>query len=224
MFDVVLLSYDEPRADVAYRELQSIVPTAKRVHGIDGIAAAHIAAANRCTTEMFFVVDADAIDINGSVFEFEPPVWDREYTHIWHAKNSTNDNCYGYGGIKCFNRRIVANFSGEYTDFSSTVASLKVVPVVASTTKFDTSPFLTFRAVVREVYKLLLCINSDDTTSEDKATAITRLKLWNTSTPTTFHRIAYMLGLSTAKQLHDTGVHKSKINDFEYLRMVWNQL
>ena len=60
MYDIVFISYEEPNADDVYAELKERYPMAKRVHGVKGIHQAHIAAAKKCFTKMFWVVDGDA--------------------------------------------------------------------------------------------------------------------------------------------------------------------
>ena len=59
-YDIVFISYQEPDADENYSSLQKRFPSAMRVHGVKGIHQAHIAAASKVSTEMFYVVDGDA--------------------------------------------------------------------------------------------------------------------------------------------------------------------
>ena len=61
MYDIVFISYKEPNADEVYAKLKETYPMAKRVHGVDGIHNAHVAAAKKCFTKMFWVVDGDAV-------------------------------------------------------------------------------------------------------------------------------------------------------------------
>ena len=60
MYDIIFVSYNEPNADKNYAALKSRFPTAKRVDGVKGIHQAHIAAAKKAFTKMFWVVDGDA--------------------------------------------------------------------------------------------------------------------------------------------------------------------
>jgi len=50
MFDLFFMSYAEPEAEKNWLILKSQVPTAKRVHGVEGIARAWVEAAKRSTT------------------------------------------------------------------------------------------------------------------------------------------------------------------------------
>ena len=58
-FDVIFISYDEPNADENYEHLKTLVQHAKRVHGVEGIDAAHKQAAKKSYSEHFFVIDGD---------------------------------------------------------------------------------------------------------------------------------------------------------------------
>lgn len=214
MFDVIFLSYDEPSADNHFKELLKTVPYAKRVHGVRGIKQAHIEAAKLSTTDMFFVVDADTYSIDATVFDTEIPSWDRNYTHIWYAENIVNRAVYGYGGIKCFNTKQVLESSDiEYVDFSTSVGELKVIPKCASQTKIDSSAYITYRSVVREIVKLTLSPQSDVTRQ--------RLELWETTTPNTHHLVAYYLGIRTAEELATNPQAGQLINDYNYLQDKW---
>ena len=55
MFDIIFISYKEPNADSNFKDLQSRFPIAQRVHGVKGIHQAHIEAAKKALTKMFYV-------------------------------------------------------------------------------------------------------------------------------------------------------------------------
>ena len=59
-YDIVMISYAEPNADKNFEALKKRFPKAQRIHGVKGIHNAHVAAANICSTEMFWIVDGDA--------------------------------------------------------------------------------------------------------------------------------------------------------------------
>jgi len=71
MYDIVFISYQEPNADENYNKLKNRFSRAKRVHGVKGIHQAHIAAAKKCFTKMFWVVDADALIVDDFNFNYE---------------------------------------------------------------------------------------------------------------------------------------------------------
>lgn len=56
MYDIVFISYQELNADENYAALKERFPMVKRVHGVKGIHQAHITAAKKCFTKMFWAV------------------------------------------------------------------------------------------------------------------------------------------------------------------------
>ena len=64
MYDIVFISFNEPDAGSSYIKLAKKVlklnNALHRVHGVKGIHQAHIEAAKLVSTNMFWVVDADA--------------------------------------------------------------------------------------------------------------------------------------------------------------------
>ena len=70
MYDIVFISYQETNADENYSLLKEKFPSVKRVHGVKGIHQAHIAAAKKCFTKMFWIVDGDAVIANDFDFSY----------------------------------------------------------------------------------------------------------------------------------------------------------
>ena len=65
-----MISHDEANADENFNKLKTRFPRAQRIHGVKGIHQAHIAAANLCSTEMFWIVDGDAIIDDNFNFDY----------------------------------------------------------------------------------------------------------------------------------------------------------
>ena len=76
MYDVIFISYNEIQADVNWNKLKMKIPYAMRIHGIKGIHQAHIEAAHTATTEMFYIVDADADVVEDFTFDMQIPYYD----------------------------------------------------------------------------------------------------------------------------------------------------
>lgn len=216
MFDVVFISYDEPHADRNFARVQSIAPAAKRVHGVEGLRAAHVRAALTTDTEMLYVVDADCWVLDDFDFNFKPTVWDRKYTHIWHSINPVNQLQYGYGGIKCFNRKSLLNHTGPYVDFSTSVAEIKVIDTPSCITQFDSSPFVTFRSTVREIVKLYYQPQTELTAH--------RLDVWKTCRPTSLYWQSYLLAVEATNDFIKTNVEISKVTDYNWLHQLWRSM
>ena len=77
----------------------------KRVHGVKGIHQAHIEAAKKCFTKMFWIVDADAIIMDDFNFDYVVPRSSVRSRTCMESKNPINGLEYGYGGVKLFPRR-----------------------------------------------------------------------------------------------------------------------
>ena len=84
MFDIIFISYNEPNAEANYNKLQSRFPLAKRINGVKGIHQAHIAAAKKSFTRMFWVVDGDAKVLDTFNFDYKPE--DLETVYVWRSR------------------------------------------------------------------------------------------------------------------------------------------
>jgi hypothetical protein len=74
-FDIIYLSYDEPRAEEYYADVCEKWPWAKHVHGVKGFDSAHKACANLSETERFVTIDGDN-KVNKEFFNMEFEVED----------------------------------------------------------------------------------------------------------------------------------------------------
>ena len=81
-YDIIYLSYDEPNAEKNYADLCAKVPWAKRVHGVKGIHQAHIKAAKKCFTKMFWIVDAEAMIMPDFHFDYVVPDHQIDHVHV----------------------------------------------------------------------------------------------------------------------------------------------
>ena len=176
-FDVVFLSNNEPYADAHYAELLKIVPTAKRVNGVKGIAAAHIEAARQATSNMVFIVDADCCVLDAKVFLHHPLWADRNNVHVWKSRNPVNGLEYGYGAIKLFNRHQLLGATTWTVDFSTTFNNkFKVINKLVCETAFNYNEETTWRSAFRECAKLAAKVIPNQVDSE----TVRRLEVWTT--------------------------------------------
>lgn len=153
MFDIIFLSYDEPNAEDKWDIFLKRFPWAQRVHGIEGIYNAHKAAAVIAKTSMFWVVDADCSPIPSFDFSVQPT--NKDLVHVWYSINPVNDLIYGFGGIKLFPRQRLLSTDVAGVDVATSVfGGIVVVEEIASITRFNTSPFVTWRSAFRENVKL----------------------------------------------------------------------
>jgi hypothetical protein len=163
-FDIVYLSYDEPRAEEFYADVKSKYPWAKHVHGVKGFDAAHKACANASEKERFVTIDGDNL-VDAAFFNmnFEVPDDIEDCVFSWAAINSINGLKYGNGGLKCWPKQFVLDMKtheaaaedSAVVDFCWDVKYIQFEEAYC-TTYPNGSPFQAFRAGFREGVKMTL--------------------------------------------------------------------
>ena len=177
MYDIVFISYQEPNADDNWESLKLRFPMAKRIHGVKGIHQAHIAAAKKCFTKMFWIVDGDAVIMDDFNFDYEVPSHQQDHVHVWRSKNPVNDLVYGYGGIKLFPRRMTIHMDTSKPDMTTSITGkFKAMPQLSNVTAFNTGPFETWKSAFRECTKLASKIIDRQKNEETE----NRLHIWQT--------------------------------------------
>lgn len=178
MYDIVFISYNEPNADANYERLKTRFPLAKRVDGVQGIHQAHIAAAKRCFTKMFWVVDGDAEVLESFNFDYTPA--DDTTVHVWRSINPINGLEYGYGGVKLLPRQLTLKMNVNTTDMTTSISEkFCAVPEISNVTAFNTDAFSTWRSAFRECVKL----SSKTIDRQDHEETMQRLTAWLTHYP-----------------------------------------
>ena len=154
-YDIVFISYNEPNAEENYNKLLSKCPRAKRVHGVKGIHQAHIAAAKLCDTDMFWVVDGDAVIEDNFNFDLVMSSYDIDCVHVWRSRNPINDLEYGNGGVKLLPRLLTLEMDITTPDMTTSISKkFKAMDSVSNTNSFNTDEFTTWRSAFRECCKL----------------------------------------------------------------------
>jgi len=155
MYDIVFISYGEPNAEKNWSLLKSRYPSAKRIDGVKGIHQAHIKAAKKCFTKMFWVVDADAQLLEGFDFNYEVDEYNLNTVHVWRSINPVNDLIYGYGGVKLLPRKLTQKMDTSKPDMTTSISSeFKAIPVISNITAFNTDSFNAWKSGFRECAKL----------------------------------------------------------------------
>ena len=153
MYDIAFISYKEPNADKNWENLISRFPWAKRISRVRGIHMAHIAAASKCFTNMFWVVDGDAEVLES--FDFSFTTKETNFVHVWRSRNPVNDLEYGYGGVKLLPRLATLNMDTTKPDMTTSISQhFRPMPEVSNITAFNTDPFSAWRSAFRECCKL----------------------------------------------------------------------
>jgi len=226
--DFIYMSYDEEYADEGFNKLTKIVPNAKRVHGVDGIANAWKKAADICETDYFITMDADAVLNPNFSFEAVDFYNGDQRVHVWRSLNPVNGLIYGYGSIHMFPKALVQKFTNtNVVDFTLNAGTEGVViqEECATTSNFNRSPKLTWRSAFREASKLASGTNMYIQTNKD----------WAASEPVTHSRLfiwcsigmdetygEYSISGARAGALHgfnnkNNPTRLSDISDYSYL-------
>lgn len=226
-YDVVFISYNETNADANYEKVKLKRPDAKRVHGIKGIHNAHLAAAKLVTTEMFWVVDADAELVDDFNFEIEYfPHYDagnrieqQTTVWVWSSKNPVNDLVYGYGGVKLLPKKLTLEMNAGSVDITTSISNkFKAVNQISNISAFNVDEFSTWRSAFRECVKLASkVIDSKYAIETDE-----RLETWITQGKDRQYGNFAIAGAKAGKTFGYQWIGNkkmlSKINDFDWLK------
>lgn len=219
MYDIVFISYNEPNADENFARLKQRFPLVKRVHGIKGIHQAHIAAAKKCFTNMFWVVDADAIVLDTFNFDYKLTIEEQDIVHVWRSRNPVTGLEYGYGGVKLLPRQLTINMDVNSTDMTMNISTrFKAMAEVSNITAFNTDPFSAWRSAFRECCKLAVINNPE---------SIARLYQWcQPNNQVQYGEYAYSGALAGNRYGRENAGNNpalSLINDFDWLMNQFEQ-
>ncbi len=223
-YDIVYISYDEPYADENYEKLKQKYPKLKRVDKVKGIHNAHIQAAKLCSTDYFWVIDADNDLVDDFVFEYDINFYEEPKVRVWRCQNPINGLVYGYGGVKLLPRMQTINMDVTTADMTTSISSLyEPVFKVSSTTRFNTDPFHTWRSAFRECVKL----SSQVIDRQNDTETLERLNTWCT---VGLDKPYGKYAIEGAKQGKEFGIkHKDDksqlrlINDFNWLKSKFDE-
>ena len=157
MYDVAFISYNEPNAISNYIKLLTSFPYNRiiKIDGVKGIHQAHIEAAKRASTSMFYVVDADADLVPEFKFDIRLSPEEEDIVHVLTSRNPVNQLEYGYGGVKLLPRQLTLDMDTSKPDMTTSISSrFKPMKEVSNITKFNTDPLSTWRSSFRECAKL----------------------------------------------------------------------
>ena len=215
MYDAVFISYNEPDADERYKRLLERYPNTKRVHGVKGIHQAHIEAAKKCYTKMFWVIDGDADLLPEFNLDHKVSEYDLDCVHVWRSRNPINDLVYGYGGVKLLPRRLTMNVDVSSTDMTTSISDrFKAMPFVSNVTSFNTDEFSTWKSAFRECAKL----SSKVIDRQEEGETNERLKIWTTRAHGRFCEYAIRGARAGMEFGLSSGADLRLINNFEWLQ------
>jgi hypothetical protein len=213
-YDIIFISYNEPNADENFAKLKARFPYAQRVNGVKGIHQAHIAAAKKAFTKMFWVVDGDAVILDTFNFDYIVSNYDLECVHVWRSQNPVNGLEYGYGGVKLLPKKLTMNMDLSKPDMTTSISSLfKAMEEVSNITAFNTDPFNSWKSAFRECCKLASRIidRQDDTETQS------RLDIWCTVGTDADTISGALAGRKYGEENKTDSEALKKINNFEWL-------
>ena len=217
-YDIIFVSYNEPNAEENYNKLINKFPRAKRVHGVKGIHQAHIKAAELATTDMFWVVDADAHIIDDFNFNHQATRYEKDVVHVWRSKNPINDLIYGYGGVKLLPRKLTLDMDVNTADMTTSISKkFKAMPEVSNISAFNTDPFNTWKSAFRECVKLSSRTIAGQVDEETQK----RLDIWCSVAKDKFANDALsgaIAGRKYGEENKNNPEALAKINDFDWLK------
>lgn len=224
MYDIVFISYNELNAEENYNRLSSRFspPILKRITGVAGIHNAHIAAAKKAMTKMFWVVDGDAEVLESFNFDYQVPNNELDYVHVWRSQNPVNGLVYGYGGVKLLPKKLTMNMDTSRVDMTTSISTLfKPMPEIANITAFDTDEFSTWRSAFRECAKLASSSIDRQNTEETQS----RLDTWCNFSTGIYAEEAITGALAGRAYGEKNASDKEallKLNDFTWLQAQWS--
>ena len=225
-YDIVFISYFEKNADENYRRVNEKFGNVFRVDGVSGIHQAHIAAANCVSTDMFWVVDADAIIEDDFSFNYQiekRDVHQRKTVHVWRSKNPINNLIYGYGGVKLLPTQLTLSMDTAQPDMTTSIStSFKLHHEISNITSFNTDEFSSWKSAFRECVKLSskVIIGQDNTETDDRLDTWCNVG-WNS--PYGAYAIAGAIAGKEYGQKNTGNIPALyKINDFDWLLNQFN--
>jgi hypothetical protein len=222
-YDIVFISYKEPNADKNYKRLLQKFPRAKRIHGVKGIHQAHIEGAKLCNTEMFWIVDGDAVVLDDFKFDYQCAQWDRDTVHVWRSMNPINDLIYGYGGVKLFPTQKTIDMDLSKPDMTTSISDkFRAVGELSVITGFNTGEFETWKSAFRECCKLSSRVIDRQNTVETQE----RLNIWTSVGAERKYGEYAIAGAKAGKAYGEENKNNIEalrlINDFDWLEERFN--
>jgi hypothetical protein len=217
-FNIAFISYYESFAEENYRRLNYPSHKIYRIDGVKGIHQAHIEAAKMCETDMFYVVDADAIIESDFNFNYQIPYYDfnaKSTVHVWKSRNPINGLEYGNGGVKLLPRQLTIDMDLSKPDMTTSISKwFRPMPDISNMNGFNTDPFNTWKSSFRECCKLASRVIDRQQEEETEE----RLRVWCEESTDKYaidgaisgreYGIKHKINLEALK----------KINDFEWLK------
>tara|TARA_B100001057_G_C22865657_1_gene956384 strand:+ start:983 stop:2257 length:1275 start_codon:yes stop_codon:yes gene_type:complete len=176
--DIVFISNGEKNADLNWNHLKKVhrnnkcKNNLKRSNGVNGRTQAYKAAASLSETEWFYAVFAKTEVLESFHFDLYPDYLQETKHYMLHSRNPLNGLEYGAMNINLYNKQLTLDTDAGL-DFTLS-SNHDTIPIVASISRFNEDPWITWRSAFREVLKLKREVDLGDPRPEIKY----RLKTW----------------------------------------------
>jgi hypothetical protein len=225
LYDIVFIHNNEPHAEENYNRVKARFPRTKLVSEEKGIHQAHQRAAKMCTTDYFWVVDADAIIMDSFDFTHNDVEFYEEPTvRVYRASNLVNGLVYGHGGVKLLPRLATLRMDTSPVDMTTSISKLyKAMPIISNFHKFDVDSFSSWRTAFRECVKL----SSQVIDRQNNKETLDRLYTWCSIAENTEFKSEIIKGALQGKRYGETykddKLRLRLINDYEWLRQEYDK-
>jgi hypothetical protein len=178
--DIVFISNGEKNANENWKHLVNIHKQngcenrLLRSDGVDGRTQAYQAAARLSETDWFYAVFAKTEVLPDFKFDLNPNYLEETKHYMLHSRNPLNGLEYGAMNINMYHKQLTLD-TKPGLDFTLS-SNHDTIPVVASISRFNEDPWVTWRSAFREVLKLKREVDLGDPRPE----IAFRLKTWCT--------------------------------------------
>jgi len=221
MYDIVFISFDEKIANNRYFEFVTSFNGPNkiyRVHGVKGIHAAHIEAAKKVTTNMFYAVDADVKILPRFKFNLKLDPSEEEIVHVWRSINPINMLEYGHGGIKLLPTQLVLDMDISNPDMTTSISSrFKLMNETSNINDFNVDPLSTWRTAFRECVKLSSKIIPGQVDTDTESRLTTWLTVGGDMKFGEYSKGGASAGKWFGETYKDSPDMLSQINDYDWL-------
>lgn len=210
--DVVFISYDEENAEENWSALVKICPRAQRIQGVKGLLRALQTAAASSRTDYFYAVfGKNLIDPNFK-FDTYPDRLRKPAHYVFQAYNPLLDHAYGHDGVVMYNKMLLLGLHPMTTGDITMTAPIVNIPIVSCQT-IMADEWAAWRTAFREVFKLM---SIPKPSIDDEY----NLSKWLTCNPAGLGKWA-LRGAHDAWQLNGAARHEIEINDWDYLKRLF---
>lgn len=225
--DIVYLTYKELFAEKYFCKLLRKYPNLKRLHGVKGLVKAFKLSAFLSKSDYYVLIDGDndildSFDLNNVQIPKE-----KNKLSLYMTKNPINDLVYGYGGIKVCPTENFRKIKDNKIDpiASGGIIGLEPIQETASVTRFNSTPFDSWKAGFREAVMLTAQMDNEIKMSSERIKNM--VQIWKSKGSNRKYGEWAIKGAIQGEQY--ALIHKSnfdelfKINDPSWLKQMFKQ-